>query len=65
MYSNEHNVFIASVTTSFARYNHHQTSAVQNLKAWLHLVHKISSCMGFDLHQCQYLLAALNFLSVI
>jgi len=33
MYSVEHNnVFFALMSTSFGRYDHHQTSAIQNLK---------------------------------
>jgi hypothetical protein len=32
MYSIEHDIFIASVTTSFGRYGHHQANVVQNLK---------------------------------
>jgi hypothetical protein len=59
----EHNnVFIALVATSIGRYDHHQANAVQNLKGWLHVAHKMSSCTGSHLHQCQYLLAALNLL---
>jgi len=64
MYSvDEHsNVFIALVATSFSRNEHHQASAIQNLKGWLHVVHKMSSSIGSHLHQCYYLLAALNLL---
>ena len=59
----EHNnVFIALVATSFGRYGHHQANAVQNLKGWLHVVRKMSSCMGSHLYQYHYLLAALNLL---
>ena len=39
----EHNnVFIALVATSIGRYDH-QANAVQNLKGWLHVAHKMSS----------------------
>ena len=66
MYSVQHNnVFIALVATSSGRYDHHQANVIQNLKGWLHVVHKKSSCMGSLLPQCQYLLAALNLLSTI
>ena len=55
----EHNnVFIALVATIFLRYDHHQASAVQNLKGCLHVVCKMSSCMGSHLYQYHYLLAA-------
>jgi hypothetical protein len=50
------------MATSFGRYDYHHAIAIQNLKGWLHLAHKMSSCMGSHLHQCQYLLAALNLL---
>jgi hypothetical protein len=58
-------VFIALVATSFSLYDYHQANVTQNLKGWLHVVHKMSSCMGSYLHQCQYLLAALNLLFTI
>jgi hypothetical protein len=44
MYSVEHNnVFIALVATTFGRYDHHQTSGIQNLKGCLHVMHS-SAC---------------------
>jgi len=59
----EHNnVFIALVATSFGRHDHHQANAAHNLKVWLHVVRKMSSCMASHLHQCHYLLATLNLL---
>jgi len=32
MYSVEHNIFITLVATRFSCYDHHQASAIQNLK---------------------------------
>jgi len=59
MYTFEHNnVFIILVATSFGCYDHRQANAIQNLKNWLNVVHKMPSCMGSHLHHCQYLLSA-------
>jgi len=53
MYSVElNNVFIALMATSFGRYDHHQTNAIQNLKKGRsHLMHTMSGCVGSHLHQ--------------
>ena len=66
MYSVEHNnVFIALMATNFGRYDHNQTNAIPNLKGRSHLAHKMSGCVGSHLQQYEYLLAALNLLSVM
>jgi hypothetical protein len=47
MYSVEHNhVFTALAATSIGRYDHHQANGIQNLKEWLHVVHKMSTLYG-------------------
>ena len=62
MYSVEHNNILfhcwlpVSVVTAIIRPMLYKT-----LKGWLHVLHKMLGCMGFHLHQCQYLLAALTF----
>jgi hypothetical protein len=54
------------MATSFGRYDHYQANAIQYLKkGWLHLLLQMSSCMESHLHQCQYLSAALNLLSMM
>ena len=61
MYSVGHNnIFIALMATSFDHNGHHQANFIQNLKMLVHEVQNLSSCMGYYLHQNQYLLTVLK-----
>jgi hypothetical protein len=59
MYAIEHNnVLVILVAPSFGHYDHYQAKVIQNLKRLVHVVHKVPSCIGSHLYQCQYLLSA-------
>ena len=48
-------MFFALMATSFGRHDHDQANAIKNLKKdSLHVVHKMSSCVGPHLYYRQY-----------